>query len=224
MLHFAGGNSYSFQFMASSLTDFEVITLELPGRGKRVNEELVTDFELAARDIYYQIGQRLNTPVFLIYGHSMGAYLALRVSFMLQQAGTPPAYLIVSGNAGPGVKEKKKIYLLERKHFIEELISLGGIPSEAISNEELFDFFEPILRADFEVAENNGISDEQIVDSPLYALMGSLEEKVNEISNWGRFTRSDFTAEVLEGDHFFIYKNAQRIASIIKTCYLKKIK
>jgi hypothetical protein len=65
----------------------------------------------------------------LIYGHSMGAYLALRVTRMLEEAGHPPAYLIVSGNPGPGVPRKRpgKRYLLGKAAFIEELRTLGGV-------------------------------------------------------------------------------------------------
>src|ERR1043166_8245649 len=80
LLHFAGGNCYSFQFMMPLLRDFEVVSLELPGRGKRINEPLVTNFDLAANDILRQLRQKLASSSFLIYGHSMGAYLALRVS------------------------------------------------------------------------------------------------------------------------------------------------
>jgi external thioesterase TEII len=223
LLHFAGGNCYSFQFIVSFLKDFETVSLELPGRGKRINEGLVKDFDLAARDIYNQVMKRLTSSFFLIYGHSLGAYLALRVCNMLQRAGKSPAYLIVSGNAGPGMREKKNVHLLEREYFIKELLRLGGVSPELIANNEVFDFIEPILRADFEVAESNEMNDEPAVSSPLYALMGSSEEKVKDISNWARFTLSDFTAEILEGDHFFIFRHPQRIAAIIKECYDKVV-
>src|SRR5579859_5869614 len=94
LLHFAGGNCYSFQFMSSLLNEFDVISPELPGRGKRMKEELLKDFELAALDIYEQVAKQNGASRFMIYGHSMGAYLALRVSRMLEMEGKPPAYLI----------------------------------------------------------------------------------------------------------------------------------
>jgi len=218
LLHFAGGNRYSFQFMLHLLGEFEVFTLELPGRGKRMSEDLLKDFELAARDIYQQLMQNLETS-FVLYGHSMGAYLALKVCDMLEKAGRMPAYLIVSGNAGPGIGADKKRYLLEHHAFVEELQLLGGIPDELIHDRELFEFFEPILRADFEIAENNALKDQIVVKAPLYAIMGSDEEQADHIANWGKFTRSQFSYEIMEGDHFFIYKHPRKLAAVIKSCY-----
>ena len=79
MLHFAGGSCYSFSFIAPILeSQFEVIQLELPGRGKRMDEVLLTDFDAAARDVAQQILEKLDDQDFLIFGHSMGASLSLR--------------------------------------------------------------------------------------------------------------------------------------------------
>lgn len=221
LLHFAGGSCYSFQFLMPLLSGFEVVSLELPGRGKRFNEPLLNDFNEAATDLYNQIMANLTNTQFLIYGHSMGAYLTLRIANMLEKAGRHPVGIIVSGNAGPGVRDpaKKIRYLLDRPAFIEELKLLGGIPAEVIENEELFNFFEPILRADFEIAERNGLQQEPPIEARMFAIMGSQEDDVEFISNWSEFTRGRFSAEILEGDHFFIHRHPDRIASIINTFY-----
>lgn len=219
LLHFAGGNSYSFQFMRPQLSDFEVIVLELPGRGRRFRENLLTDFNAAALDIYEQMTARLNSSPFLIYGHSMGAYLALRICNLLESNGKFPECIIVSGNAGPGINNKKQLHLMENKMFIEEVQKLGGVPDDFSENEELLDLFEPILRADFKIAECNQLELEPAVRAPLFAVMGSMEEEVEQIENWARFTRSQFQYEILEGDHFFIHKHPKRMAEIIKYSY-----
>ncbi|MGO4294460.1 thioesterase II family protein [Chitinophaga sp. RAB17] len=219
LLHFAGGNCYSFQELASLLKDFEVISLELPGRGRRIGESLLRDFDLAALDFYNQIIKRVTSPHFLIYGHSMGAFLGLTVSGMLEKAGRPPAYLFVSGNAGPGVQIRKKRYELASEAFVQELLDMGGAPEEFIKDKELFDFFEPILRADFEIVEKNEIKIEPAISAPLYAIMGSEEEYVEQIANWRHFTRSKFNCEIMEGGHFFIHKHPEKIAGIIRDSY-----
>jgi len=218
LMHFAGGNCYSFQFMTPLLKDFETISLELPGRGRRINEPLLTDFNAAARDVYDQLTKKLSDGVFLIYGHSLGSYLALRVANMLEKAGLAPAYLIVSGNAGPGIEDRETRYSLGEEAFIDMLQELGGIPPELLKNKELLNFFMPILRADFELAEKNEMIHEPAVNAPLYAIMGNEEEEAKEIANWARFTKSTFSHEVLEGDHFFIHKHPAKVAGIIREC------
>lgn len=221
LLHFAGGNAYSFQFMLPYLKDFEVIQLELPGRGKRIKEKLLSEYQEAAEDMYQQILAKQTSLVYLIYGHSLGAYLTLRVARMLENVGRAPAYILVSGNPGPGIRDSKKRYLFDHNEFVKELRSLGGVPEEIFQNKELFDFFEPILRADFELAERNDMPEETAVSIPLYALMGTKEEDGDKISNWKRFTNSSFQSELLEGDHFFIFKHPQHIATLIKQCYME---
>nr|WP_295875054.1 alpha/beta fold hydrolase [uncultured Chitinophaga sp.] len=219
LLHFAGGNCYSFQFLTPLLHGFDVIALELPGRGRRMEEPLLTDFDQAAEDVCRQIRARLNGAGFMIYGHSMGAYLGLRATSWLEENGKPPLALVVSGNAGPGMRDIKSRYLLEHDAFVAELRKLGGVPEELFENRELFDFFEPILRADFEIAERNNIENAAAVNVPLYAIMGSEEEKAASIDNWGRFTHSFFNAEVLPGDHFFIHRHPHRLMQIIRLVY-----
>jgi len=220
LFHFAGGNVYSFNSITPLLKGLEVIPLELPGRGRRIQQALLKDFDPAATDLYNQVVPKLNGAPFLIYGHSMGAYLGLRVTNMLERAGRPPGYLVVSGNPGPGVPRKRpgKRYLLGKAEFIEELRTLGGVPEEVFQDPELFGFFEPILRSDFQVAEAEGLEGEPPVAAPLYALMGSEEENVDRLANWGRFTRSGFRSEVLEGNHFFIHKHPARMAEILQSC------
>lgn len=151
----------------------------------------------------------------------MGAYLSLRITNMLEKAGKYASGIIVSGNAGPGIwnPEKKIRYLLDKSDFIKELQLLGGVPGELIENEELFSFFEPVLRADFEIAERNGLEVEPAVNAQLFAIMGSQEDNVAAIGNWSRFTKGRFKSEVLEGDHFFIHRHPNRIAEIIRSCY-----
>jgi external thioesterase TEII len=197
------------------------VPLELPGRCKRMKEPLLTDFDLAAEDIFEQVLANLQSPVFLIYGHSMGSLLALRVANMLSAAGKPPTSLVVSGNAGPDVELAAggmKRYLLNESEFIEELKRLGGVPDEVLNNKELFNFFEPVLRADFEISERNDLSDERPVDIPLYAIMGSDEDNVDEIASWGKYTSAHFNYEVLDGDHFFIRRHPERIAAVFIKC------
>ena len=188
-----------------------------------MNEELLKDFSLAAMDIFQQVKANLRSPRFLIYGHSMGAFLGLKVSALLENENILPAYLIVSGNAGPGVAIGEKRYMLENDEFLKEVEALGGIKTEFLENQELLDLFIPVLKADFEVAEENEVCDTVRLATPLYAIMGSEEERVELISNWGRFTQSEFGSEVLDGDHFFILNHAERLAEIIKECYHKSI-
>ncbi len=218
LLHFAGGNSYSFDFIKPYLQDFEVIQLELPGRGRRLKESLIFDFYEAADDMYSQIISKLTNSQLFIYGHSMGAYLALRVVCMLENAGIKVSYLIVSGNPGPGIEPSVKRAKLEPEEFRAELKKIGGIPDEVLLNSDLMNFYEPILRADFQISEESDLSGILPVDTPLYALMGSEEEGIEDINNWAKFTNVDFRYKILKGNHFFIHQCVMEVVYIFRRC------
>jgi surfactin synthase thioesterase subunit len=219
LLHFAGGNNYSFQFIRPFLGDFEFTPLELPGRGKRMRESLIRNLSDAANDVCRQLLMNQRSPHFIIYGHSMGATLALKAAALLEELGKYPLHIIVSGNPGPHVTPHSKKYLLPDARFREELRRIGGMPDEVLANEELFNFFAPIIKADFEVVEKMEDVVWTPVRTPVYAIMGDKEECADRIDNWARFTVSDFRSEIMEGNHFFIYDHAQEIAAVIKNCY-----
>jgi len=219
LLHFAGGSSYSFNFLNEYLKDkFEIHSLELPGRGKRMSDKLLRNKSEAIDDYVNQIKKLRNHLPYLIYGHSMGATLSLSVVKRMEAIGDAPLKMVVSGNSGPAEsKYDRKRHLLDDILFKEELKKLGGVPQEVLENEELYNFFNPIIRADFEILENDPFSEKGItINVPIYAVMGDREEMVNEIENWKNFTNEDFRFLTLQGDHFFIQKHPLKISEIIK--------
>jgi external thioesterase TEII len=226
LLHFAGGSAYSFEFLKKELKNIDFIQLELPGRGKRHREKLVTDKEEAITDYYNQIKSLRNGESYMIYGHSMGATLALSITAKLEADGDSPRLLVVSGNAGPGVKDSKDFlyHQIDDIRFKEELIKLGGITNELIEHKELFDYFLPIIRADFECLEKHFFSEKNIkINTPIYALMGSEEETSAEIENWKSFTEANFNYQLFDGKHFFIYEHCVELANVFTNEFKKQL-
>jgi external thioesterase TEII len=229
LLHFAGGSRFSYDFLKDFLTsEVEFIPLELPGRGKRMHEELLKNKDLAIKDYVNQIKRLRNDQPFLLYGHSMGATLSLNITKELELIGNPPSHLIVSGNPGPGVSDpddvrNKKRYLMNDQDFKNELRQLGGVPEEVLIDDELYYFFSSILRADFEILEK-AIGEKDIqLETPIYAMMGSEEKSCDKIRNWKRFTSKAFESRLLPGGHFFIHVHPDAIAKIIIGCCEKLI-
>ncbi len=222
MLHFAGGNCYSYDFLRRLLpAGFQGIPLELPGRGRRIGERLLRSRAAAVADYIRQI-EALRNPGcdYMIYGHSMGAGLGLHVAHHFEQQNDPPAALVVTGNAGPGIIEEEpaapKRYLLGYEDFKEELRQLGGVSEELMSHKELYDFFEPIIRADFQIVEEEEDPDEDLtLHLPVIAAMGSEEKNADQIDNWRNYAHGYFNSKIMPGNHFFIYDHAPELKNTI---------
>ena len=224
LLHFAGGSTHSFDFLKKHVnSQFEFFALELPGRGKRIKEELLINKRDAIADYVNQIKLLRKKGPFIIYGHSMGATLGLSIVKIFEDMEDFPKQLIVSGNPGPGIEVKNETirrYLMNDDDFKEELRKFGGIPEEVFQNKDIYDFFLPILRADFEILEKDQlVENNEKITTPIFAMMGDEEESHNKIENWKRFTFSSLQYEIFKGNHFFIYDYPKEINEIIiKSC------
>lgn len=222
LLHHAGGSAYSLNFLKKELElFFEIINLELPGRGNRMEQELIKDRKTAVEDQLKEFKKfrKPNTPV-AFYGHSMGAILGFELVKKLEKQNIQVSCLIVTGNAGPGICRGEFRYDLPKDEFIIALKELGGIPDEVYDSEELFDFFEPILRSDFEIVEHEyeSISKEKI-NCPIYCVMGSEEKSVSNITNWQNYTHSNFEYKRFSGNHFFINQHSEKLGEFIEKAY-----
>lgn len=224
LFHFAGGNKYSYTFLTPFLKNkFECIRLELPGRGNRFGQPLLNSKKAAIEDYYNQILSHLTGAPFVLFGHSMGAVLTFEIASRLEKENKAPKAIIVTGNAGPNIERKEIRYNLSDEDFINALAKLGGTPSEVIDNKELFQLFNPILCADFEVVENPDIPVANKLEvTPIYAMMGKDEENADSIDNWMFYSEKEVSTQVLDGGHFFIHDHPETLAQ--KIIYaLKKV-
>ncbi len=212
-LPFAGGSAYSYQIFNVFKPSFiNLIPIELPGRGRRIRENLLTDIPPMVEDYYTQIAGRLSEP-YAIYGHSMGALLGLKLTERLSEKNhPPPLHLFLSGRAAPSVvdPERKKRYLMPKNEFIEKIRELDGSPEEVLKDDELMNFFEPILRADFQAIETYNHYQKANLPTPIDVFIGS-EEKITiqEAYRWQEETTANVDVKVLSGKHFFIYKQTK---------------
>lgn len=216
---FAGGSAYSYaSFQQFVPNNIKLITVEPPGRGKRIDQPLLPDIQSIANDVYDQVKPLLKEP-YAFYGHSMGTIVAYLITKRIIKEGLPqPLHLFVSGRMGPSAKDNEPhIHHLPQNEFREKLKEIGGSPDEFLDDDNLMSFFEPILRADFrsnELYEYEGIT--APFDIPVTVMIGK-EEKINEYEAmaWQQETTKPIEVYWFSGGHFFILDHVQEIMRII---------
>lgn len=215
---FAGGSVYSYtKYTSVAPRNVHLIPLELPGRGKRIIEPLLTDIHTMADDLYNVIKPRLNEP-YAFYGHSMGTVLAYLITKRLISEGmNTPAYLFMSGRFGPSAKDPDPCnHNLPQKEFRAKLKEIGGSPDEFLADDTLMDFFDPILRADFRAIEEYKYEPSEPLDIPIVVMVGKEEKMTPEQAMaWQQETTKPIDLRWFSGKHFFILDYPAEIMRII---------
>ncbi|RBL90382.1 thioesterase II family protein [Chitinophaga flava] len=217
---FAGGNIYSYDEFTKFLPDYiNLITIEYPGRGSRIGEDLINDMEVLIEDLLVQFKALTIEGPYVIYGHSMGAvvsYLMVRKILENQLEAPLAVFLTGAGSIVNGWQAPIR-YNLSREDFIKSLALLGGLPEEILGNSDFMEFYVPIFRADIEALEKCRYKETTPFNIPMYVVTGK-EENVSpqQALLWKNETTADFEYTQLPGQHFFIFSQMQPLLAYIR--------
>ncbi|MBC9934896.1 thioesterase II family protein [Chitinophaga qingshengii] len=219
---FAGGGKHSYNgYKEYAPADLYLWPLELPGRGARVAEPLITDIHLMAEDLWQQLKHQIRSP-YAFYGHSMGSLLAYLVVHKIIGAGlTPPRYLFLTGCKAPSLREPKenKTHLLPGGEFWKKVVTMDGLPEPVLKDQTFITFFEPILRADFQAVETFTYNPLPPFNIPMMIVTGTEEDiSMEEMKAWEQETTASVVTKQLPGKHFFILKHEREIMQMISRC------
>ena len=180
----------------------------------RISEPMYASVDEIMPDLLEAVGEIVKEK-FILFGHSMGAKIAYELEKRLEQSGIYARHLIVSGSRPPHIPEPNPICNLPKREFIRELTRFAGTPKEILGNEEMMNFFIPLLRADFEMDEKYLRKNKVKLECSINAFCGENDTEATEtdMQEWGEYT-SDFALEVFAGDHFFIKSNAKTVQSL----------
>jgi surfactin synthase thioesterase subunit len=203
---FAGGGAHAFRAWSGALRDGEVWAAQLPGHVGRLNEPLATDLKEAARELARAVRSEVpGSPV--LFGHSMGAWLALEVARALEGMAAPASALIVAGRAGPGIPDEGPISHLPDAQFVECVRRrYDGIPPEVAASAEIMELFVPILRADIAMMERYDPAVGARLTCPVLACggAGDLAVPPSALGAWSVVTSGHFEQRTFPGGHFFL--------------------
>lgn len=225
---FAGGNSMVYRNLKQHLPSFiKLNALELPGRGNRARETLITDMELMAQDMLVQIREKpeLEEGNYAIFGHSMGALLAYIISRKIHEEDLPlPKHIFCSGHGAPSAKKMDRSgeqakHTLSTAAFWEYIDSLGALPPELKDHEELMSYFEPILRADIqalECYEYKPVS--RPLDIPISVFYGANDQEtpLSSLRAWQDESCKTVSFYPFQGGHFGLF---QQLPEFSQTLY-----
>jgi medium-chain acyl-[acyl-carrier-protein] hydrolase len=217
--HYAGGRAGIFrQWLSMAPRWLQVVTVELPGRGARLREELFCNLDALVDALRDMIGHYLNMP-FAFFGHSMGGIICFELARALRRAGQKrPIHLFLSAHRAPHLPNPRgTTYDLPHDAFIEKIAAMNGTPAIVLKNPELLELIVPILRADFEICDTYSYVEEPPLKCP-FTVFGGKDDRVvppEMLPSWVRHTTSEFQIHTFCGDHFFFHEVEKQVLQIV---------
>jgi surfactin synthase thioesterase subunit len=151
VFHHAGGSAAAYFPLARSLPgDWDVLLLDLPGRGKRMRAAPIEDMaQLVGVAVADVLPWAQGAPIAL-FGHSLGAIVAAETARHLEARGARPAWVGVSGAVAPEHRASARLPGHDRPdaELLAELAGMGGMPDQIDEVPEFRDRVLRLVRAD----------------------------------------------------------------------------
>lgn len=223
LLHHAGGDKYAFKnFQQNLLPEINSIAIELTGRSDRFNEPLRNDIHSIVEDVFQQIKNEIQEDYFFV-GISMGTLIAYLLCHKLKENNLPlPKHLFLASRLSPDAYFNEPTVLnTTSDEFWKVVIQYNGVPQSLIEHKELREFYEPILRADFEALDkyNHSHEEQEKLNISTSILIGKEDTKnitLQSAQGWQNHFSNEIDFVEFDGGHFFVYENKE-VIDYIKT-------
>ncbi|MFB6524401.1 thioesterase II family protein [Streptomyces sp. NPDC056401] len=211
----AGGSASFFRDWGAALPGIEVHAVCYPGRAERIAEPPPTDLRQLAHEIADAVAALADRPVAL-FGHSMGAPIALETAAALEARGIEPVRLFASGSrnapyppAGDGAateggaEDAADMDDTDDAAVIEHLLTLGGTDPELAADPEFQELVLPYVRADGRAFRTYVPRPDLSVRCPVTTVNGDADEDA-DLRPWAELTRGGLREHAMPGDHFYL--------------------
>ena len=238
---YAGGGLVSFRPWSQLFDDsVEVVAVEPPGRGTRINEAAVDDLDIFVEQLLPEMLDWLDRPA-AFFGHCLGGLTMFRTLTAINaERGRFIKHCFACGVRPP--------HLLKRKGKFEDELAYDimlhrdfdlSVPPYAQTDEifaELIRHFDiqaankmletpklkalllPTVRAEFKMAYNYEHQPAEPFSFPISSFVGHSDPWVSadDSAGWGKLTLAGFTNHVRKGSHFLMADDREYILATIK--------
>lgn len=224
----AGGLAgyYSFLKKAELAYVDEVVLFEYPGRGRNCKKQGYKSFAECISDACEQIAASgVKSNDFILFGHSMGAFVAYETACRLQKEyNLYPYHVFISGQKPP-VRVIPEHYRNCEERVFDFLKKLGGVPEVIQNNKEVADFFMDICMKDLRVLQSyvphEATADNRPKKGSVICGDDDAEVAVEELDDWKEYFDKEPEIHVVHGNHFYLNEKKDELISFMNRELLK---
>jgi acyl transferase domain-containing protein/NADPH:quinone reductase-like Zn-dependent oxidoreductase/surfactin synthase thioesterase subunit/NADP-dependent 3-hydroxy acid dehydrogenase YdfG len=212
------GASLFTSFLLNPPRDCDMLAIQTPGRETRQAEPVVESVDQLADAIAPQLQSLFDRPV-VIWGHSFGGIVAWEVIRRLREGpGCAPGHFLVTGTIAPQLLhrwQKREVILksMVADNSPEYLVSL----SRYVDDPEFVKAIVPALRRDYPQLTSYNFRPMATLSCPITAFAAGQDDVVytDEIREWSQHTTGGFDLIEVDGDHWFLKRNGDRITATL---------
>ncbi|MFD4365844.1 thioesterase II family protein [Rhodococcus sp. NPDC058521] len=202
----AGGSPRYFAPWCLSLPEsLELHGMTYPGRDMLSEEafaESVQDLAVECADAIAPLAHARPT---LLFGHSLGSYVAFETARQLEGRQCPILGLVVSGADAPTIGTADTWHLASDEDLIAHVGSLDERSAAALAIPELARMFLPLIRSDYRLVETYRANEDDTVSCPVHVIYGDSDPDVAQagIPAWEAHARGEIRIDKFRGGHFY---------------------
>ncbi|WP_416876360.1 thioesterase II family protein [Kitasatospora sp. SC0581] len=209
-LGFCGGGTASYHLWGDAVpADIALSAICYPGREGRFLEDFATDWEELAQDATAAVLSAVDGP-YVLFGHSMGGWMAFDVAARIESAGGPlPLNLVVSSANAPARGLTPRDMFPSQQDDDDGLLlwmkTHGLMPAHVLEDPELQEMAVELMRADIRVRDTFRYTEGATVSMPVQMLSGADDDVIeaNAGEQWRALALGEYRHDVLPGGHFY---------------------
>ncbi|HTZ44036.1 MAG TPA: alpha/beta fold hydrolase [Jatrophihabitans sp.] len=222
-LGFCGGGAGAYHPWGPVLPPHvDLVTICYPGRDGRFLEDYVQNWDELAADATAAVSSAGEEGPYVLFGHSMGGWMAFEVAARIERQGGPrPQTLVVSSANAPSRGLTPQDMFPNMQDTDEQLLGWmrahGLMPAHVLDDPDLQEMAIELMRADIRVRDTFAYADGTMVSIPLQVLTGDEDSVIEPDTGeqWQRLATAGYRHDVLPGGHFYTPAVWQRLPEFI---------
>lgn len=181
-----------------------------PGRDGRFLEDFATTWDELAEDTVRTVVSAVGDGPYVLFGHSMGGWMAFDVASRLETRGTsvPDALVVSSCNAPSRGLTPRDMFPASQDTDADLLTWMrthGLVPDHVLDHPDLLEMAVEIMRADIAVRDTFHYNGSAGVTMPLQVLHGRDDQVIESAApaQWRRLALGRYRHDSLPGGHFY---------------------
>ena len=212
------GASLFTNFLLHPPDDYDILAVQTPGRENRIAEPVVESLEELVDQVVPHLLPLFDRPV-VMWGHSYGGIVAGEVMRRLRERHhREPVHYVVSGTLPPHL-----VHLLQKRDTLLKAMIADNSPEYLISLSRYVDDPEfiksilPLMRRDYPLLKSYRFQPSSPLNCPITAFAARQDDMVytDEIREWAQHTCGRFELIEVDGDHWFLNRNRERITATL---------